>query len=992
MIRIFILLFFSILISAEPALSASSLRIRAGEHAQYSRLVFDWNERVPFNIKKTSNKNLTISFEESTKFDLSSVKIDEITNVTGVKIISETPLKLSIDILADSRTRNFYAGDRLVLDIYNPPGAPVNKVSPPNKKKVPTIKKEKVNSHVYEARKVEQEVLKETADKIDQQHLKGVDVDLPAQTALIKATENTGAAELHVITVTSTKNVGVSSFKIYNNTWVITDKDDFYLKPQLNGPKKADFPKFKEVDIEGGRASSIRLPRNSYLHGQGGGLLWRLVISSQKQKSNPILPIRNLRPQNEVHGGILIWPFKEPSKILSFKEPTFNEELIIVTTNSSKDYTGEAYDFVEFEMLETHVGMAIRSKVDDLSVKIIPEGIEITRPGGLVMMSGKDISSAKDRVIKEKEKIERGDDSPRIYSFAEWQIGAIDTIYQNENIILKELREKEKDGRVESIITLAKMFLSQGYGAEALGYLKFAAVEAEGLETNPDFLALRGAANALAWKSVDAFEDLSIKSLKQFEEINFWRAFVLADLADWQQAYQILPENLGAIYEYPEVIRRRLSLVLAEVALRAGDIEQGEELLAIVEKNSEKAISPLTLEQKSALAYLQGEANRQAGYPEETQELWEELSVGKDPLYRAKAKLALTRLLVESDEISTQEAIDNLESLRYAWRGDQLEASINYWLGRAYFDAKEYIRGLNIMREATTYAPGTNLGRKITEEMTAAFTNLYIHTELEGVSALDAVAIYEQFSELTPVGEIGDKIVEILSERLVEADLLGRAGNMLEHQIKSRLNGSDAARVSVRLAAIRLLDDAPYKAIDALNSAKNILDGLPKNDVMEKRYHEIILLRARAHSQAKETDEALKILEDLELSPDVNRLRADISWKASYWDDAAAALNDVIVDNDISLTRPLEEEDATLILQLSIALNLASDRIALANLREKYSDVMAQTSKSRLFEVVTRPRQNAVLADRDTLLNIVSEVDVFEGFLSNYLEDKKQDL
>lgn len=73
-----------------------------------------------------------------------------------------------------------------------------------------------------------------------------------------------------------------------------------------------------------------------------------------------------------------------------------------------------------------------------------------------------------------------------------------------------------------------------------------------------------------------------------------------------------------------------------------------------------------------------------------------------------------------------------------------------------------------------------------------------------------------------------------------------------------------------------------------------------------------------------------------------------------------------------------------LILQRAVALNLSGDRIGLANLREKFAEAMSQTNKARLFDVVTRPRKNAGLADRETLLSTVSEVDLFADFLNSY--------
>ena len=121
-----------------------------------------------------------------------------------------------------------------------------------------------------------------------------------------------------------------------------------------------------------------------------------------------------------------------------------------------------------------------------------------------------------------------------------------------------------------------------------------------------------------------------------------------------------------------------------------------------------------------------------------------------------------------------------------------------------------------------------------------------------------------------------------------------------------------------------------------------------------------------------------------EATPETNALRADIAWKAGYWDDAAEALGDVILDQNISMTRPLEKKQVSLLMQNAIALNLASNRIALANLREKYSELMNQTDKAKIFEVITRPRQSGALADRDTLLGAVNEVDLFSDFLNSY--------
>ena len=87
---------------------------------------------------------------------------------------------------------------------------------------------------------------------------------------------------------------------------------------------------------------------------------------------------------------------------------------------------------------------------------------------------------------------------------------------------------------------------------------------------------------------------------------------------------------------------------------------------------------------------------------------------------------------------------------------------------------------------------------------------------------------------------------------------------------------------------------------------------------------------------------------------------------------------------NISLTRPVTDAQRDLIMNRAIALNLAGNRVALANLRERYDDTMQQTEKARMFELVTRPRQMGLLGSRDSVESLMSEVDLFGDFLENY--------
>jgi hypothetical protein len=256
------------------------------------------------------------------------------------------------------------------------------------------------------------------------------------------------------------------------------------------------------------------------------------------------------------------------------------------------------------------------------------------------------------------------------------------------------------------------------------------------------------------------------------------------------------------------------------------------------------------------------------------------------------------------------------------------------------------------------------------------------------ITPLDSVMLYEEFRDLTPTGDAGDKLVQRVAERLVEADLLDRATGVLQHEVDDRLQGLDKAKAAERLGAIYLLDKTPRPALDVLDKAKEIYTANLTGDEQAKKTHEVDLLRARALSQMNHTEEALQMLSKMTPGPDVNRLRADIAWQARMWEDAAEALQDLIADESPDLTQPLTPKQADLILNRAVALNLSGNRVELASVRTRYYDAMKKTPRARLFDVVTRPRQTSILADRQTIESIVSEVDMFKDFLEAYKKEE----
>lgn len=1018
---------------------AQNIQLRAGDHEGYSRLVLDLPSATSHSIARSDDQTLSLQVQITGTASPANVTAR---NVIGVNQTGTNPLALQIKTYDNARFRDFKIGSRLVVDIYDVenqadqkrPAAP-DRLEVQEEQSAPAPETKEASSLPEPTKNGAEAQSKTTTDKdgivaapkdevlqspdadtmsdqirvekprtqtglslTEKEATISSHTDLDTQkrdvlTRLRKAgvanTEASIEARPNLITISSTQSFGLAVYREGGRIWMITDRDDLLLDPKVSGPQAEFFLPIERSEIRSGVLYSTRSMPDTFLRTQGGGVLWKVISSPEEYSVVPIEPIRDFTGTvGADDGGTLIFPFKTASRVLEMKDSVSGVDLKVVTVTSSDEFTGVRRDFVEFEILPSPAGLVIKPKIDNLDVNITPRGVEISRIGGLSLMPEKNLIAARSNYLqqmKRREALEQGvpemiNTEGRIFRFDVWEMGGVKHLNENKNIILSAFKELTKAGQIEDLVNLAKMHLANGRSAEALGFLRFANQELPELSNNPEFSALRGAANAYDWKVEAAFHDLMDERLDQYEEIRLWRSFVFAALGDWDQAYEIMGNNLLPLYSYPSEIRNHLGVMLAEVALRAGDIKRAEKIFTIIEIDKPN----ISTAHRSALEYLKGEAARQRGEIDTTKELWGRLSEGRDDLYRVKSGLALTRLLDQRDEITPNEAIDRLERLRYSWRGDELEAQVNYWLGQTYFENGQHIKGLKIMRQAISYAKGTLLAPKIASQMSLAFTNLYTGGTLDKVSPLDAVAIYEQFSELTPPGEKGDAILTNLAEHLVNADLLDRAAKLLDYQLKHRLRGWKAAKAATRLAAIYLIAKDPNNALGAINKSNNLLDKLPAGKGVDMKREENMLLRARAYSQQGNPQRALSLLESMPPSNTINRLRASIAWDANFWDDAAAALRDVIFDENISLTRPLSDDHAQLLLNRAVSLNLAGDRIGLSNMREKYMQAMKSTPNSRMFEVVTRPRQNAALADRETLLAITSEVDLFSEFLNNY--------
>ncbi len=1005
-LRILMVFFMAYLLVIPSSYAAQTMTVRGGDHDGYSRLVFDWPTAPP-HVVENKNGTLTITFQGagqiSGNIPSNLRNIQNIESISGADIIG-----FSMAIAPDSKTRNFAVGNKIILDVYDGKNT-IKKVTPTP---AADVKKE-------EKPAVKQDFSVKEIEKTAAIPVQDVDV------------EPIGAPKIepHIISLTTVTSVGLAVFVRHGDLWIVTDAPDMSTPPKLDGPQADKFNAFEKTDLPTGDLYRLELPDGVKPYVEGGGLSWKIYLTQTppKDAGAKITPFERLVEDGR---DKILWPIKGFRKIIEFTDPFAGDTVTAITANSANQTTGRTQEFVDFVALNTMAGFAFVAKADDVSAKLLADGAVIDSKTGLSLLNEKDWKPEKMRhdmaatnkeVLQDDlkdennltltEKPPSADDiaalnndeikpldtadmtkaakqkpiGNNIYNFPKWELGGIKSLTSNMHALMAQVSAKNDLDKTEDVITMAKLLLANNRGPEALGMLRIAVSQVPELEDTAEYQSLRGAAYALSGKFDEAIATLSSDKLKNYDDIKLWRAYTLAGLEDWKQAGDLTPKDPSFLKEYPLQIKIPAVLVFAEIVLRNGREKEADEILKMISSDTKN----LSLSHQSALDYLSGEARRQSGDLKKADEYWMPLvKNGKDDLYRAKAGLSLTRLQLDNKTIKPSDAIDRLEGLRYAWRGDELETLINYRLGQLYIDNKEYLKGLTVLRNAVTITPDLDIAKDVKKFMDKSFQDVFDKDKLAAMTPIEAISFYEEFKDLTPSSDQGNDYIEKLAERLVDAELLGRASVLLENLVNNRLQGDKKTEIAIRLAAIRLLDGNPDGALRSLEIAQANLDKSEQKDAEKQR--QIFLLKARALSMKDKPDEALTILENLRIDPDVNKLRTDIAWVAGKWDQAAIALNDLITSEDISARTKLNDYQRDIILNRAIALNLSGERVALSNLRDRYNVQMKETSKGQMFEIVTRPRRPDLIGSREAIESMMSEIDLFKGFLDGFAKTEKK--
>lgn len=518
---------------------------------------------------------------------------------------------------------------------------------------------------------------------------------------------------------------------------------------------------------------------------------------------------------------------------------------------------------------------------------------------------------------------------------------------------------------VDARMALARYLLENEFAAEALGALRIAAInQGELVEIDPEYRLLRGAANVMMGRVGAAQADLTASALANNPSAALWRGYAAAQQHNWSDARRELERGAGGLEEHPPAWRARFRVALAQAALELNDYAAAEAAArAAMGEAPDDALRLQARLIEARVVSARGDSARALT-------MLDELARTRDEETAVRAQVEAIRIRRATGVMRAIDAVEPLEALRFRWRGNSTELAIVGMLGETYSELGRWREALATMRIPADRFPTDPAARQLRADMSTLFERLFLDGEADQLEPIQALGLFYEFSDLTPVGPNGDRIVRLLAGRLVHVDLLEQAAQLLQHQVDERLDGFSKAQAAADLATIYLMDHKPDRALVALAGSRQ--PNMPQPLQADRR-----ILEARALLDLGRLEAAAELVER-DRSEDAQRVRAESAWRARDWQRASAELRALLGMRNRA--QPLDEHGRQLVLRLAVALTLAGDEPGVRSLYRDHAGDMANTADADAFEIVA----TGVTADGAAIRDVaraVARTDLLARFM-----------
>lgn len=724
---------------------------------------------------------------------------------------------------------------------------------------------------------------------------------------------------------------GAAVFRRGEALWIIFDAD---ANLDLSEASKGLAMLRKATVHRGADHVALRLqtPRDTAVFASSEGVTWTVVIGPGTQ--SPSSQIRVFR-EDGAGPASLKAPVAGATRIINLADPTVGDVLTVVTALGPPKGVPGRREYVQMALLPSVQGMAIQPRVEDLEVVRDGELIRMGRAAGLALSpvwAGKgrekaDLGAPKAAVM------------PALISEDWGKLGPEGFLPRYAALTAAAAAEgggKAGDATANARMALARFLVGSELYFEAIGVLNDIARDQPKMLDDPELRGLRGLARTQVRRYAEADTDFASPVLANDPSAALWRAYVNAQLSQWAEARAQFVKGAEAYNHFAPVWRSRFARSDAKAALELGDNAGAEARIRMALEEHAPAEEQLQARLVQArVIELQGGKRRALN-------IYKAIGGAPFDYLSAPAVLRATQIRLELGEMTPLQAAGVYDGLRYRWRGDSTELETIRALGQLYLTQGRYREAMEALHSAGSRLPNLPEAQQLQADLAAAFRALFMDGLADGLEPVQALALFYDFRELTPIGADGDMMVRKLVRRLVDVDLLSQAAELLKYQVENRLDGIPRAQVATDLAVIHLMDRKPEQALEAINGSRTTV--LPQSLALERR-----LIEARAWSGVGRHDSALEIIER-DNTKEAQDLRGEITWKQKSWALAGPIFEKSLGDRWKS-DAPLTTEEEGRLLRAGVAYSLSGDEEALGRLEARYSGFYDKASNPDALRV-----------------------------------------
>jgi tetratricopeptide (TPR) repeat protein len=937
-------------LTAAPAVAAptpatpatANLAIHLGQASDFSRVEFHWAGAAQMQVKRTGQV-LTVSFSRDAQPDLAILKTVPLKWVKSVDVRHEGGRIVFAFTLADSADAitGVADGDSFV-NVFA-------KAAPPPAAPAPAATTAATPASTTTAAAAPPPAPAQSPPSSRPN-------PIPAGGVVpMKVTQNGPSMRLDF---TWANPVGAAVFKRGDGIWIVFDAAAKIDVSQA--PKSA--PQYVGLQTLGGpgyTAIRIAAREQTVFAAQGAGDNWSVMLNSNTAPSS--IPIV-LAHSDAVGPPALTAAMSGSTGVYQITDPAVGDKLTVVTALGPAKGVPEAHDLVQLQVLQSAQGIAVVPQVDDLSVVYDGDLVTLSRGAGLALSPTNRMTQAASVDAPKPA------DAPGLFG-ADWaNTGGAGYLARYDALVEPVAAEEEQgvEGPSSGHMALARYLIGEGLAFEAIGVLNDAMRTHPTLGGEAEFRALRGMARAMAGRYKEAETDLSVPQLADDPATNMWRGYVLAKTSQWVDAKKAFSQGVGALPQFPALWKQRFARAAAQTGLALNDVGGARSWVGYA------LGSPVDAGEDAQSRLVEAEVTEAEGDTASALGKYQTLAQLPMDQVSAPAQLHATQILMAQNKMTAAQAITIYDGLRYRWRGDAFELETIRALGQLYLSQGEYRQALEAFRSAGKDLPDLPEAAQLQTDLSNAFKSLFLDGLADGLQPIEALGLFYDFKELTPVGADGDAMVRRMVRRLVDVDLLPQAEELLKYQVDNRLDGVSKAEVATDLAVIDLMDRKPQDALDAINASRTTI--LPQSLNLRRR-----IITARALTGLAQYDTALEML-GADNSPDATDARAEIVWDQKDWPQAGAIFEKLLGDR-YKAPGPLTPVQEGQLLRASVAYSLAADDASLTRLRDRFTPFVATARSPDALRVALAGMNSGQVSPAD-FTRLSADDQIFAGWVS----------